>query len=452
MDYDAAIAYLDSLVNYERTGLRREFADEVRLDTIRRLSQLLGNPHEQFAAVHIAGSKGKGSVAATVEAMARAGAYHTGLFTSPHLVSPRERIRIDGEIISRDTLIELVDTVEPAVEKIRDEGVPSPPTFFEVYAAMAFVHFAAEKVDLGILETGLGGRFDATNIINPLVCAITTLGLDHTEILGDTIEQIAFEKAGIIKSGVPVVVADNPTSAREVICKRAAEVGAPLIPAPQIVSSTPPQRLPVPDADTPLPRPLQTVVVRRDAEELAVQLALAGAHQAINLAAAIGLADVLDATGYERMDDEAILAGARSVEWPARLEIIQARPWVVLDCAHNPQSAEALAEALPSLIEYDKLIMVLGVSADKDAAGIAEALAAITDIAVLTQAAMPRALPVQEFRAQTAQSWSEHHAAATTAKALRMAHDFAGPRDCIVVTGSFFVIDEFLQFAGGATA
>ncbi len=451
MDYDTAIAYLDSLVNYERTGLRSQFADEVRLDTIRRLSELLGNPHQQLAAVHIAGSKGKGSVAATVEAIARAGGYHTGLFTSPHIVSPRERIRIDGEIISRDTLVKLVEIVKPAVEQIRAEGTPSPPTFFEVYAAMAFVHFAAEKVDLAILETGLGGRFDATNIVNPVVCAITTLGLDHTEILGDTIEQIAFEKAGIIKPGVAVVVADNPTSAMEVIGKRAAEVAAPLIPAPQVVSSTPPERLPVPDADTPLPRPLQTVVVRRDGEELAVQLALPGAHQAANVATAVGLAEVLSTAGYERIEDEAVLTGARTVKWPARLEIIQARPWVVLDCAHNPQSAQALAEALPGLIEYDKLIIVLGVSADKDAAGIAEALAPITDIAVLTQAAMPRALPVQEFRAETAQYWSEHHAAATTDKALAMAHDVAGPRDCIVVTGSFFVIDEFLQFTGRAT-
>ncbi len=451
MDYAAAVAYLDSLVNYERTGLRRQFADEVRLDTIRRLSQLVGDPHEQFAAVHIAGSKGKGSVAATIEAIARAAGYHTGLFTSPHLVSPRERIRIDGAIVSGDTLVRLVETVKPAVEQIRTEGESSPPTFFEVYAAMAFLHFAAEQVDLAVLETGLGGRFDATNIAKPVVCAITTLGLDHTEILGDTIEQIAFEKAGIIKPGVPLVVADNPTSAREVLAERAAEVGAPLLSAPPVVSRTPPERLPVPEADTPLPRPLQTVVLRRDGQEFAVQLALAGAHQATNLAVAVGVADVLHGAGYERIDDEAILAGAGTVRWPARLEIVQVRPWLVLDCAHNPQSAQALAEALPGLIEYDKLVVVLGVSADKDAAGIAAALAPLADIAVLTQASMPRALPVQELQAQTAQYWSEHRVAATTQQALAMADDLAGPRDCIVVTGSFFVIDEFLQLTGRAT-
>ncbi len=452
MDYEAALAYLYSLVNYERTGLRSLLTDDVRLDSIRRLVELLGNPHERFPSVHIAGTKGKGSVAATLEAMARAAGYRTGLFTSPHLVSPRERIRIDGEPVSRGHLVKLVETVEPVAESIRNQPPPSPPTFFEVYAAMAFTHFAAEQVDLAILETGLGGRFDATNIISPLACAITTLGLDHTEILGETIEQIAFEKAGIIKPGVPVVLAENPPEAADVIRERAAQLGAPLVPAPQVISVTPPEKAPVPKPGAPLPGLAQTVVLSRNECELPVRFRLVGAHQATNLAVAVGLADLLRASGYGALDDDAILAGARTVKWPARLEIVAARPWVVLDCAHNPQSAQALAAALPGLIEFDRLMLVMGISDDKDAARMADILAPMTDIAILTRAALPRALPVQELEARTAQYWSRHRTATTVAEALGLARELAGPRDCIVVTGSFFVIDEYLQLAGMAGA
>lgn len=443
--------YLDSLVNYERMGLKFQLSDNVRLDAIRRLCELLGNPQERFHSVHIAGTKGKGSTAATVEAMARAAGYRTGLFTSPHLVSPRERIRLDGEMISCDDLTRLVDMVKPPIEAIRAENGPLPPSFFEAYTAMAFLVFADANVDLAVLETGLGGRFDATNVIMPIACAITRIDLEHTDLLGDTVEQIAFEKAGIIKPDVPVVVADNLPQVMEVIQGVANRRGATVLPAPHVLSTEPPERLQVPDVAGPPPQMTQTVVLEHEGGLLQVEYGLLGRHQAHNLAVAVGLADVLASLGFDRLDEEAMVAGARQVEWPARFEIVGTRPWMVLDCAHNPSSATVLAASLGELLEYDRLIVVLGVSQDKDVVGIAEALAPMTDVAVLTHADMPRALQAPEFEAATGHLWREYRTAPTTLDAVTVACDMAVPRDCIVITGSFFVLDEYLRLVNQAT-
>ncbi len=449
MDYQSAIAWLDSLVNYERKGLSRYAAGEFKLDAVRRLASLLGDPQQRFPAVHIAGTKGKGSVAAIVEAIVREGDYRTGLFTSPHLVSVRERIRVDGEMVGEGPLADLATRVRPLVEKVTAET--AAPSFFEVHTAMAFEHFAGVGVELAVLETGLGGRLDATNICHPVVCAITTLGLDHTGVLGDTIEQIAYEKSGIVKRGVPVVVADNSAAAMEVIREKAEHVGAPLVPTPRVVSISRSAPLAVPARPGRIPRQLQKVVLQRTVGQLSVKCPLQGAHQAANLAVAVGIADVLRAVGYDRIDDDAIVAGARGVRWPGRLQIVATRPWVILDCAHNPQSARAVAEALPSMVEYDRLILIIGVSRDKDVLSMARELAPLTDTAVLTQAAMPRAMPVERLQVETDSIFTRVRCTQSVTDAVAVAQQLAGPRDCILVTGSFFVIDEYMQLAGMAS-
>jgi dihydrofolate synthase/folylpolyglutamate synthase len=450
MEYNDAVQYLDGLINYERMGLKFQIADNVRLEAILQLCQMLDNPQERFRSVHIAGTKGKGSTAAIVEAMARAAGYRTGLFTSPHLVSPRERIRLDGEMISRDDLTRLVDTVKPPIEAIRAENGPLPPSFFEAYTAMAFLAFADANVDLAVLETGLGGRFDATNVITPVACAITRIDLEHTDLLGDTVEQIAFEKAGIIKPDVPVVVADNLPQVMEVIEEVANRRGATVLPAPRVLSTEPPERLQVPDVAGPPPQMTQTVVLEHGGGPLQVEYSLLGKQQAYNLAVAVGLMDLLASLGFDRLDEAVIQKGARQVRWPARFEIVASRPWTVLDCAHNPSSAQMLADSITGLLEYDRLIVVLGVSQDKDYLGIAEALAPITDIAVLTQADMPRSLQVSQFEVTTAHLWQHHRTACGIGEAVDMAFQMAGPRDCVVITGSFFVLDEYLQWADRA--
>ncbi|MEN6546248.1 MAG: Mur ligase family protein, partial [Armatimonadia bacterium] len=207
MNYSEAVAYLESLVDFERLGFRRHFAETVNLDTIWRLLELLGNPQRGLDCVHIAGTKGKGSTAAILESVLREAGLVTGLFTSPHLVSFRERIRIAGEMATEEEIAWAVGEVQGPIEAMRAEGKLNPSTFFEAYTAMAYLLFRRRGVQVAVMETGLGGRLDATNTCEPVACAITTLGLDHTEILGHTIEEIAREKAGIMKAGVPVVCA-----------------------------------------------------------------------------------------------------------------------------------------------------------------------------------------------------------------------------------------------------
>ena len=416
------------------------------------MAGLLGNPQDKLASVHITGTKGKGSVAATVESIARAAGYSTGLFTSPHLVSPRERLRINGEMIPREDMAHLVAAVKPVVEQAdADEGL-FPPSFFEVYTAMAFSYFAEQNVDLAIFEVGLGGRLDATNIIKPLVCAITTLGLDHTNVLGETIEEIAREKAGIIKPGVPVVVAQNPPEALDVIRRQATEQGASMILAPDAAIVEVAAPLAVPANAEELPQPLQTVAFQTsDGLRWEVCSPLIGRHQATNVAVAVEVAQALRQAGFGGIDAGAVCDGVRDVAWPARLQIVGVRPWVVLDCAHNAESMRALADTLPGLVEYEKLLLVLGISGDKDAAAIAETIAPLTDIAILTRARIPRAMNVEDLAAATENYWRQCHTEGTVEEATATAFDLAGPRDCIVITGSFFVLDEYLQLANGAS-
>ncbi len=457
MDYEAALAYLDDLVSYEKRGFSRHFADALKLDMIQRMAELLGNPQDKLASVHIAGTKGKGSVAATVESIARAAGYRTGLFTSPHLLSPRERLRINGEMVPREDMAQLVAAIKPVVEEVdADEGLSPPglrpPSFFEVYTAMAFQYFAEQNVDLAIFEVGLGGRLDATNIIKPLVCAITTLGLDHTDVLGETIEEIAGEKAGIIKPGVPVVVAPNPREATDVIRQQATVQGAEMIPAPDASIVAPGSSLATPDSGEELPRPLQTVAFQTsDGVRWEVSSPLIGKHQAVNVGVAVEVAQALREAGFDDIDAEAVCDGVRDVAWPARLEIVAMRPWVVLDCAHNAESMRALADTLPDLVEYEQLVVVLGLSEDKDAAAIAEIIAPLADIAVLTQAQIPRAMSVEDLAAATENYWRQCRTASTIGEATAAAFELAGPRDCIVITGSFFVLEEYLQLASEAS-
>jgi len=412
MTYPDAVAYLESLVDFERLGFRRHFADTVSLDSIRALLELLGHPQHGLPCVHIAGTKGKGSTAAILESILTAANYWVGLFSSPHLVSFRERIRVGGEMVREADIKWAVEQVRPAIERLRAEEMLNPSTFFEAYTAMAYLLFRKHGVELAIMETGLGGRLDATNTCEPMACAITTLGMDHMEILGDTIEQIAREKAGILKPGVPAVCAPQEPEAEAVLREVAEAVGAPLRQASPA-----------------------------DAE---IALSLFGEHQRINLSVALGLVELLREQGYA-IPDEAIRAGCRNVHWPGRLQIVGERPWVVLDVAHNEAAAKALAAALPQMIEYDRLIAVLGLSAEKDAAAFCRVLAPLVEVAILTQAQISRALPVEELVRASEGMWRESVVAEDVATAMRLARERASEDDCILVTGSFYVVGEAMD-------
>jgi dihydrofolate synthase/folylpolyglutamate synthase len=413
MTYPEAVAYLESLVDFERLGFRRHFADTVSLDTIRALLERLGNPQHGLPCVHIAGTKGKGSTAAILQSILTAAGLQVGLFSSPHLVSFRERIRLGQEMVSEEEIAWAVEQVRPAIEQLREEGKLNPSTFFEAYTAMAYLLFRRRGVELAIMETGLGGRLDATNTCEPVACAITTLGLDHTEILGETLEQIAREKAGILKPGVPCVYAPQEPAAEAVLREVAAAVGARLSRAAAVPGD--------------------------------IELSLFGGHQRINLSVALGLVELLREQGYV-IPDEAIRDGCRNVRWPGRLQIVGEKPWVALDVAHNEAAARALADALPQMIQYDRLIAVLGLSAEKDAAAFCRVLAPLVEVAILTQAKIERALPVAELAQASEGLWRESVVAEDVATAMRLARERANEGDCILVTGSFYVVGEAMTF------
>jgi dihydrofolate synthase/folylpolyglutamate synthase len=447
VNYSEAVAYLESLTDFERLGFRRQGAFTVNLDSMRALLGHLGQPQQGLACVHIAGTKGKGSVAAMVESTLRAAGLRTGLFTSPHLVSFRERLRVDGRPVSEDEITGLVTAVQPVIEQMRAEGLVNPATFFEVYTAMAYLHFRQVPVDLAVLEAGLGGRLDSTNTCQPVVSAITTLGLDHTEILGDSLEQIAAEKAGIFKPGVPAITSPQPAAALAVLEQVAAEVGAPLQLAPAVLTAIPDPPVAIPPAGAQWKVAGQQVEIATETGAQRYDLSLTGPHQALNAATASGIVNTLRGLGYD-LPPAAVHRGLAQVNWPGRLQVVAARPWVVLDAAHNPPAAEALAAAWPGLLEYDRLIAVLGLSAEKDARAFCQALAPLTDHAVLTQASLSRALPVDELAAASRDLWQSFECCDQLNEALSQAFRQAGPRDCVLITGSFYIAGEAIQALG----
>lgn len=442
MDYAQASEWLESLTNPERTGLSRRFARRMNLDATQRLMELLGNPHEKVTAVHVAGTKGKGSVAAMVESACRAAGHRTGLFTSPHLVSWRERIRIDGRCISEEQVAELADEVRPAVEQVEAEGLRGP-SFFEALTAMGLLAFAREDLDICVIEVGLGGRLDATNVITPLVSAITTLGLDHTKVLGETLPQIAKQKAGIIKPKVPVVVAPQPESIERLMRDVARDVHAPVRFATRFRLLDSPSLSPDEIGPGEVPRLGERVAGQFCDEDVEVHIPLVGRHQALNSGVAAATCEALHQAGVT-IPHRAFADGLRDVYWPARVELVATHPWEVLDCAHNQASARALMEALRSHLQYERMVLVLGVSRDKPAEAIAREFASAGHV-VLTEASLSRALPVEWLEGRTRSIWGSHEAIISAPDALKRAREIAGPRDLICVTGSFFVIGDLIE-------
>ncbi|HEX6199186.1 MAG TPA: Mur ligase family protein, partial [Thermoanaerobaculia bacterium] len=360
------------------------FGTRLGLERMRRLLAALGDPQDGLPAVLVAGTNGKGTVSALLASFGAAGRYRTGLYTSPHLETWEERLRIDGAAIDGPVLGALLDRVLAAAEAALDE----PPTLFEALTAAALLWFAEEEVELAVLEVGLGGRFDATNAVEPRLAVITSIGLDHREHLGETLAEVAREKAGILRAGVPAVTAAGPDEVEEVLAAEAERLGAPRVRVPERLVVEAVQRF-KPFADPPELR--QRVWLRppapaadedggggeRDLEVF--ELALAGRHQAQNLAVALAAAAELRAAGWERLTERALKAGAKACRWPGRLEEV-ALPSagaggpgrVLLDVAHNPEGAAALAAALDDLGEPVDLLF--GVLEDKDAAAMLAAL------------------------------------------------------------------------------
>lgn len=388
--YEEALAYLDGFVDYERKPPTGPARAAMGLERIRELLAELGDPHLGLRCVHIAGTKGKGSTAAMTASALAASGYRTGLYTSPHLVDVRERIQISGRPISQEEFVSCLDRTRPHLEKTmaRAEALPPDapfrrPTYFEILTHLAFLHFAASKVDAAVVEVGMGGRFDATNVIGPLACAITAISLDHTAILGSTLEAIAAEKAGILKQGVPAVIGPQEGPALRAICEAARRIGAPLWTVGREVA--------LEDAGEGEPFSVRTPGLLYKN----LDVALWGAHQRENAAVAVGLLELARASGLDRITPETVRDGLARTRWPGRVQPVSERPLTVIDGAHNGASVMALFEALRARLGAERLAespptVVFAAAADKDLAGMLSIIARRSSSIILTTSGSPR--------------------------------------------------------------
>lgn len=447
-DSDAAAEWLLGRINYERSSGVPYLERQLKLDRMRQLVTALGSPDAAAPIIHIAGTKGKGSTSAMLAAMLTAAGYKTGVYSSPHLERLEERFAIDGQPISSEQLAEVVACVRPVVEDFDQrsgEATDSPHdgslTFFDIATAIALVHFAQQECGAVVLEVGLGGRLDSTNICLPAVSVITSISLDHTRQLGNTLAAIAAEKAGIVKPGVPVVSGVIETEPREVIASIARERSCRLVQRGRDF------RFDYQTSGT----GNSTFNYYSDATELTdVTLALAGEHQAANAAVALAVVDELNQQGWN-IDPAACRLGLKQVQLPGRIELLPGEPQVVLDTAHNAASAAALATTLAARNALPRTL-VIACSTDKDVAAIAAALAPVFERIVVTQYLdNPRATPREElaetFRKALKDSagggtQTQLEVATTPCEAWQRALEITPSQGTVCVAGSFYLTAE----------
>jgi len=446
-----SIAWLDQRINYERSG--KDFSHEqgLNLGAMRRLLRELGNPEQQFRVVHVAGTKGKGSTVAMIAAVLAHAGHNVGHYLSPHVHGLEERIGVRNKPILKNELEEVFTEVIPVVEKI-DASTPAGepvPTWFEVLTAIAFFHFARVGVDLAVVETGLGGRLDATNLSLPVLTLITSIGLDHTRILGDTISAIAREKAGIIKEGCPVISATGSKEADQVIESVAIQKHARSLQLGRDFECIP---VPQPKPSGQLQKAL-AVLVKSLSDDMPARPALcqepylvgmAGVHQIKNAGLAVIAIRMLSESGWP-VSEEAMAAGLRATELPARISIRSDNPLIIIDAAHNEDSMKALIEAVfPQKAQRRPCILVFAASQDKQIESMLAAASGWFDHVILTQYhTNPRAASLQQL-AIAAQSVGMHqpHLVETPKKALALAKVMAQTSGLICVAGSFFLAAE----------
>mgnify|MGYP006267590013 CR=1 FL=1 len=408
---------------------------EPSLDRIAHLMTLLGDPQLSYPVIHITGTNGKSSTARMVEALLRARGLNTGLVTSPHLHSITERIQLNGEPISPSKFVEAYDELEPYMAVVDAESINSDGpamSYFEALTGMAFAVFADAPVDVAVIEVGMGGRWDATNVVQPDVAVITPVGLDHMEYLGDTIEAIATEKAGIIKQGCIAVIAQQQPEAAEVLLRRAVEVDAPVLR----------EGIEFGVVDRSMAIGGQVVTLHGITGDYSdIVLSLYGAHQASNASVALAAVEAFFGAN-ERLNDENVHSAFGSVKSPGRLEIVRRSPTVIVDAAHNPHGAAVLASALEESFDFENIIGVVSIMADKDVDGVLAAFEATFNQVVITNNGAPRAMDADELASHAEVIFGgdrivvEPNLADAIARAVDLA-DAAGTAGVgVVITGS----------------
>jgi dihydrofolate synthase/folylpolyglutamate synthase len=431
-----AMRFLETLTDYERLRIVRYNTQNFDLDRMRHLLKKLGNPQEHYKSVHIAGTKGKGSTCAMVANMLHANGYKVGLYTSPHLVDIRERIQINGVMISHADFSRLIRLVEPIVMRAKPM-----PTFFDVMTAVAFKYFAEHKIDIAVVETGLGGRLDSTNILKPEVTGITSISKDHMAQLGHTLPKIAEEKAGIFKPGVPAITVTQIPDVEAVLKRHAEKVGAPfditgksmefsyrfeatrmLGPHNRICLTTPNSKF----------------------EHLAVPMM--GEHQAINCGLALAIIDKLKSRGFNINDSKA-MEGLSKTSMPGRMEIISTQPRVLVDGAHNAASLDALMKAIGQHIPYDSMVVIFGCCADKDIPGMLERITSGADKVIFTKVDSIRTANPDELAARYVELYGKMaQVARSLEEALAIANRAVTREDLICITGSFYLVGEAKKY------
>ncbi len=439
MDYRTALERVMSLADFERSA--RSSADpRFHLDRIGLMLHRLGDPHLDTPTIHIAGTKGKGSTAALIASALSDHGYRTGLYTSPHLHTIRERIRVGQEAVTEEEFCTLVERVWPVVEWVGQEGCYGEATTFELLTAMAFLHFKEVGADFQVVEVGMGGRLDTTNVVRPEVCVLTSISLDHTEILGDTLERIALEKAGIIKAGTTAVAAPQPLEAMRVFQRVAEEKGAKLVSVSQDMS----WQRESSNFDG------QSFNVRGPHKGYRLWIPLLGEHQLENTCTALAALESLRERGF-LVSDESISQGFRDVQWPGRLEILTHNGrTLVVDGAHNPYSMRRMVEALREYFQFKGVIAIFGALGGHNVKGMATELAQLSPIVLATRPRHPRATPNETIsQAFAEQGVQVAYETEDVGQATHHALDMAQAGDLVVGTGSLFVAAEVIEAVRG---
>jgi dihydrofolate synthase/folylpolyglutamate synthase len=445
VSYETAIARMYAL-GYE---LAQTPSHKFDLDHMRVLLGALDNPERRFPSVLVAGTNGKGSTAATLAAILRASGERTGLYTSPHLARINERIRIAGEPICDDDFALLHDLVDRTAERLVGEGeLPWHPSFFEMLTAMAFEYFARRRVEIAVLEVGMGGRLDATNVVEPRVSVITDIALDHQKFLGDTVAEIAAEKAGIIRPGGVVVTLPQQPQANDVIGRTIMDLGARALSAvPYVppVSPASPQYVVASRQSTVSRYPLQVM-----GEPILVETPLIGRHQLRNVALAIAAAEELGRQGFP-VTAASIEQGIRETRWLGRFQVLPAAhgaPEYVLDVAHNPAGAWSLRSTLSAAYAERPLTFIFGAMRDKAIGEMAEILFPLAERVIATHAHNPRSATAEEIRERASRISLQIEEAADVAAAMAAARTSARPDTVVVITGSIYIVGEAMRLLG----
>ena len=425
-DYDSALEYLYSFVDYSLTKQLRYSPEKFNLQRMRDLMDMMGNPHQQYPVVHVAGTKGKGSTSVMIAAVLQKAGYKVGLYTSPHLHDYCERIQVNQVPMSHQDLISQVNSIRPAVA-----AVPEITTF-EITTAIGFQYFAEQKVDIAIVEVGLGGRLDATNVVTPIISVITSLSYDHMNILGDTIVKIAIEKAGIIKKNIPVVIAPQGfPEVNEVLAEIAEENHSQVtfVNEEYVYSSK----------SHSLEGQLfsLTKINFDELKPAEYTISLLGYHQVENAVTARAVIDVIRTKEFQISEDD-VVDGFRSASWPCRFEIIKRKPLIIVDSAHNVDSAMKLQATIKDYLKNENVTLIFGASEDKDIRGMFEVLFPVVDDIIVTKSIHPRAFEPEDLAGIASQLQREAKITSSIEEALELIGGKSAS-DVVLITGSIFV-------------